>query len=319
MFTTLSLHLFAAFQLLLPLYLVQRLWRLDVRTSGAWLLEALHAAGALALLFLMGRWDVVGYPLRYGLYGLRLGGVALSWVRVRGLPSRRDGATAWRGMAALELALFTGALVWVGVSLPPESRTVEVRPPLEGGRHIVVQGGATPVTNYHGLFAEPQTWALDIVRLDGWGVRASGVLPDDPRSYAIFGDTVRSPLSGRVVDVVDSLPDQTPPETLASRPAGNHVWIRRDSVHLLLAHLQHGSVRVDEGERVEAGQPVARVGNTGNTSEPHLHLHAVIFPGGAPDADSLLRGGKPVPLSFGDGPLLRNSAFGDGPPGAQGG
>jgi hypothetical protein len=212
-------------------------------------------------------------------------------------------------VAVLELALFAGAIAWIVVSLPPASRTLELRPPLEGGRHVLVQGGATPVTNYHGLFAEPQTWALDIVRLDGWGVRASGVLPDDPRSYAVFGDTVRSPLSGRVVDVVDSLPDQTPPDRLASRPAGNHLWIRRDSVHLLLAHLKQGSAQVREGERVEAGQPVGRVGNTGNTTEPHLHVHAVTFPGGPPDADSLLRGGTPVPLTFGDGPLLRNSAF----------
>lgn len=309
MFATLSLHLFAVFQLVLPLYLVHRLWSLDFRTSSAWLLEALHAAGALALLFLVGRWDVVGYPLRYGLYGPCLAGVAISWIRVRGLPFRGDGATGWRRMAALELVLFAAALAWVGLALPPGSRTLEVRPPLEGGRHVVVQGGATPVTNYHGLFADPQTWALDIVRLDGWGVRASGVMPDDPRSYAVFGDTVHSPVTGRVVDLVDSLPDQSPPETLASRPAGNHVWLRRDSVHLLLAHLEQGSVRVEEGELVEAGRPVARVGNTGNTTEPHLHLHAVTFPGGAPDADSLLQGGEPVPLSFGDGPLLRNSLF----------
>ena len=45
-----------------------------------------------------------------------------------------------------------------------------------------------------------------------------------------------------------------------------------------LAHLQRGSVRVQVGERVERGQPLARCGNSGNSDYPHLHLHATRSP-----------------------------------------
>ena len=55
---------------------------------------------------------------------------------------------------------------------------------------------------------------------------------------------------------------------------------------MLLAHLQRGSVQVKAGDNVRTGQPIARVGNSGNLSEPHLHIHAVK----AGSAASLLAG-----------------------------
>jgi murein DD-endopeptidase MepM/ murein hydrolase activator NlpD len=56
---------------------------------------------------------------------------------------------------------------------------------------------------------------------------------------------------------------------------------------------------------VTTGQPVARVGHTGNTTEPHLHLHAVRPDGPVPTPDSLA-GAPPVPLTLNGRFLLRN-------------
>ncbi len=54
--------------------------------------------------------------------------------------------------------------------------------------------------------------------------------------------------------------------------AGNHVIIESAFGHVLLAHLQHGSIEVDAGQRVASGQPIGRVGHSGNSAAPHLHL-----------------------------------------------
>ena len=53
---------------------------------------------------------------------------------------------------------------------------------------------------------------------------------------------------------------------------GNHVVLRlADGTHFAVAHLQRGSVAVRRGDRVTAGALLGRCGNTGNTTEPHVH------------------------------------------------
>ena len=67
------------------------------------------------------------------------------------------------------------------------------------------------------------------------------------------------------------------------RIIGNHVVLDLgDSTYAVYAHLQRGSLRVRPGDRVRAGQRLGRVGNSGNTTEPHLHFHLM----DGPDPDS---------------------------------
>ena len=73
-------------------------------------------------------------------------------------------------------------------------------------------------------------------------------------------------------------------------------------VNLLLAHLKRGSVLVKIGDRVSAGQPIGHVGNSGNTSEPHLHVHAQRQV--TKDGNTEWVG---VPICFGSRWLVRNS------------
>ena len=59
----------------------------------------------------------------------------------------------------------------------------------------------------------------------------------------------------------------------AGNPSGNFVRILHDDGTMgVYLHLQQGSVRVREGQRVTQGQPIARSGNTGNSTGPHLHF-----------------------------------------------
>ena len=75
--------------------------------------------------------------------------------------------------------------------------------------------------------------------------------------------------------------------------AGNHVILDCGGVHVVLGHFQQGSVRVGVGDEVQRGTWLACVGNSGMSSEPHLHVHAQL-PGtaGAPMA------GDPLPMRF---------------------
>jgi len=59
--------------------------------------------------------------------------------------------------------------------------------------------------------------------------------------------------------------------------AGNHVVIEASpgGPYVLMAHLQHGSLCVSAGQRIELGDPVGACGNTGNSTQPHVHLQAV--------------------------------------------
>lgn len=175
---------------------------------------------------------------------------------------------------------------------------LEVAFPLRQGIYVVGHGGSHPSLNYHNKSAS-QRYALDISKLNFLSMRALGFGPPALDRYAIFGDTLYSPCDATVRSTVDGLPDQTPPRSDGAHPAGNHVELEAHGVRIFLAHMRRGSVKVRPGERVRTGDPLGEVGNSGNTTEPHLHIHAVR--GGTSLSD-----GVGVPLTFRGRFLVRN-------------
>jgi murein DD-endopeptidase MepM/ murein hydrolase activator NlpD len=103
-----------------------------------------------------------------------------------------------------------------------------------------------------------------------------------------------------VVTVRDNLPDLPVGTADRVRPEGNHVVLDIGSNrYVLLAHLERGSAAVTAGQRVSAGQPVARVGNSGNTAEPHLHLQVQDGPRlMAPDGHGWTSGLRTFPIEL---------------------
>ena len=173
------------------------------------------------------------------------------------------------------LAVFLILLVYqLSTSYWPGSLVdaVELQSPLSE-EWIVLQGGGSALLNHH-HFAGSQKHAIDLVP------RADGRLPLEGVSsldrYAAFGAPLFSPVAGKIVSTDDSLPDQRPGESDYRTIVGNHVVVRADDgFFVLMAHLQKGSVQVSVGELVEVGQELAKVGNSGNTSQPHLHVQAM--------------------------------------------
>lgn len=285
--------------LVLPGYYLQVLWRARLKPSRlTWWLQALCSMGIVLFLHVAGPWHWLSHYLRYA--WLLLAAVLFigSWRGARGKPFRWPGRSAWSDVLSLLVVLSLLALSLPGYFFTGEP--VRLAFPLRDGVYVVGQGGNSPLVNYHNAYAS-QAYALDILALNAAGARAAGLYPSELSRYAIFGHGVYSPCDGIVTKAVDGLPDLTPPESDPANPAGNHIVIRCEGVNVILAHLREGSVSVSEGERVGTGQLLGAVGNSGNTTEPHLHVHAVR------SANPAAIDGEGVPILFDGRFLVRNA------------
>jgi hypothetical protein len=160
--------------------------------------------------------------------------------------------------------------LWRGLAAPDSSEAVAIESPFQ--RPVLVfQGGGSPLLNHHASLAQ-QAWALDLLPLTAEGRTASGD-PQQLSSYPCFGEALVAPADGRVARVENDRPDEPIGQSDREHLAGNNLSIQiGPDRYVLLGHLQAGSVEVVEGDRVKAGQRIARCGNSGNTTLPHLHL-----------------------------------------------
>jgi hypothetical protein len=150
-----------------------------------------------------------------------------------------------------------------------------LRLPFEG-TWFVFWGGRTVPDNYHATDVA-QRFAYDfVIAREGSTSAGSRALNSD---FYCFGAPVLAPAPGRVVSMVDGIPDNRPGVLNEERPVGNHVVIDHGNAEFsVLAHFRQGSVSVSGGERVDAGQRVGECGNSGRSSEPHLHFHLQTTP-----------------------------------------
>lgn len=295
--------------LLVPAVLLVEIWRKRRHGRFAWTLHAGLSAAYITLIFLAGRWDFFSYWLRFVPPAALIILAAAAWRAQPAAGSASDGVGRRLGLAfdGLLLLLFVCGAVWAVRGRLNPGPAVELGFPLRaagGSYYYVGGGGSTRIVNNHQ--AHPgQQFALDIVGLNRWGARTSTPFPEALDDYVIFGDTVVSPCTGTVLAAVDGLRDHVPPARDTVRLAGNHVLLACGDARILLAHLMEGSVRSVAGERVRAGQPLGRVGNSGNTTQPHLHIHAAR--GGTRTG---ILNGTGVPMTFCGRFLVRNRIIG---------
>ena len=140
------------------------------------------------------------------------------------------------------------------------------------GAWTVFWGGDTKELNYH-VVSKAQKNAFDIVIKDktGKSYKTDGKTNED---YYAFGKEIFAPCDGIIVLVVDGVKENKPGELNPIYVPGNSVILKTmNNEYLLFAHFKHHSIKVKEGEKVKQERVLGLCGNTGNSSEPHLHFH----------------------------------------------
>lgn len=288
-------------QVLLPAFFLLWLWLPRPADRLGWVMRVAYGASYFAFIAVIGRWDFLSAMLAYALPLLFVAMAALSYLPVRrlawnasGSAIRTHGFTA--AMAVFFLALAARSLSGYGY----QDTAVELALPFASGTYYVGQGGSSTSINYHHN-DQSQRYALDLVALNRYGARARGLMPENLTDYAIYDREVKSPCTGVAISTHDGIEDNRISQTNTEEPAGNHIILACGTARILLAHLRKGSLAVSGGEIVTEGQTLGRVGNSGNSSEPHLHMHAYL--GGTLDYNE----GQGVPMTFGGRFLVRGS------------
>jgi phage anti-repressor protein len=152
-----------------------------------------------------------------------------------------------------------------------ERNTTKLQLPFKGD-WTVVWGGDTKELNYH-VESEAQKNAFDIVIKNekGKSYKTDGINNED---YYAFGKELLAPCDGEIVLVVNGIKDNIPGVSNPIYVPGNTVIIKtKNNEYLFFAHFKQQSIVVKQGQKVIQGEVLGLCGNSGNSSEPHLHFH----------------------------------------------
>lgn len=272
-------------QIALPLALIAWLGLRPLPGRAGLALQASSIGAALVALALVAQWAVLPWwmPRLYAL----LWALAL-WraLRIRSQPVAGGTAPRIETMFAALLLVGSSALTAQALAgrVPPAGPVVALANPFAQGRYLVGNGGSSLWINAHlrtlaSRVPRYRRWrgqshAVDVFGLNAAGTRAAGWRPADPARYAIFGAPLVAPCTGRVLAARGDMPDLRVPQQDSENRLGNHVILDCGDVVVVLAHLQQGSLGVAAGVQVAQGAALGRVGNSGASAEPHLHVHA---------------------------------------------
>lgn len=303
-------------QLLLPVLLLGWLALFPVAGALAFGVQVVSIGLVLFGLSLAALWTVPPFWAPY-LYGLAF---VLIVVRklITGHFSRHRLWQASAGSTVLVAAVgglgvlggYMGIVALQG-RITPNNDVVDIAPPFTAGHFLVAHGGSTDMVNVHLRTLDDsverfrpwrgQSRGLDIFRITPWGWHMDGWWPEDPGRYTTFGTPVVAPCRGRVARVIDRFADMTVPEMDDENKAGNYIAIDCGDFMVILAHLREGQMAVSEGDQLSVGDLLGEMGNSGNSSEPHLHVHAQR---GLPEGSPL--SGDPLWLTINGSFLKRN-------------
>lgn len=134
----------------------------------------------------------------------------------------------------------------------------------------VFWGGAKVEDNYHVVY-DNQKYAYDLFMIkDGKSHKGNS---KENENYYVFGKEIIAPCNAKVVKVITGIHDNIPGEMNPKQLTGNTVILETDNKeYIMFAHLKEKSIVVQEGQYIKQGEILGLCGNSGNSSEAHLHL-----------------------------------------------
>jgi Peptidase family M23 len=264
-----------------------------IARAGVWMFPPWWMPYVYALLFIL--------ALAIGLKGYRL-------------KSRMP--SSWLGWTAIVSFVAFGVFIgneaghsWLG-QFPPSMPTVDLAFPLRGNNYLILNGGNDIRLNAHLKTLDDsvprfrayrgQSYGVDIIQTDHFGLRAPGLAPSDLTAYQIYGEPVLAPCTGKIITAIDGFPDMTIPKIDLVNRGGNYVMLRCGDVDIALAHFRPRSLSVQVGMDVKVGDLIAEVGNSGASDEPHLHIHAQ-----RAGSSAVAFSGDPLPIRLNGRYLIR--------------
>lgn len=161
---------------------------------------------------------------------------------------------------------------------------VVIGPPLRGSGWVAVAVGGhgyhrSTVMPINGIWVCAERWAVDWVQLAKDNRLLTGSFEKN-ESYPQYGREILAVGDGLITSLADGMPDITPgksPENITIKEAAGNYIIQDlgGGFSALYAHLQPGSLKVKQGDAVKKGDVIALLGNSGNTTGPHLHFHVI--------------------------------------------
>lgn len=171
---------------------------------------------------------------------------------------------------------------------PPEP--VAIRAPLLGMNWSAANGPSNTSAHRRAMLpagGQPhigQRYAIDWIQLGEDGNSFAGDKSKN-QSYHAWDQEIHAVADGTIVEVKDGIPENVPNSGKIAGPitadtlAGNHIIEDLGDGHFAAyAHLRPGTLKVKENDTVHAGDVIAHLGNTGNSSEPHLHFQVCDAP-----------------------------------------
>ncbi|MFB5676654.1 M23 family metallopeptidase [Paenibacillus terreus] len=291
--------------LIVPLILYWIIAYFPFKSRISWYIHAFFTSAYTFMILFINDWTEISYYLRPVCILLFVCSLLRKMIFLRSIkPGRLNKTTkifiALYGLLAMYQCLISILIIITYMeSVPKQKEAVDLMFPLKGGLYEVVNGGMNSSMNYHFSYRSLK-YAVDITKLTPLGSRKERFGTMDPlTSYPVYNDSVYSPVDGRIVEVMDGIDDNVP--NVLGGNAANMVIINYKDYDILLLHLKKNSLLVKKDDFVRAGQELAKVGNSGYSSEPHLHIHAIRH-----DNSSDYFNGTSVPITFHGIYLKRN-------------
>lgn len=291
-------------QIILPLDAIDKILARGYDTIIDYILLTAYVVFLLYFIYSYSYWEYTNFYLRY-VYGFFIIlGVLLNIYRIFS-----NDNIVFGGLKDLEnqpaIVIWTIALIIIDISIIlskiKKKNCLNLSFPFKSGRYLVIDGGDGKLsyfTNYHYYGWKNSNiknyytmqYAVDLIKLNKYGF-ANKVLPKSNEDYYIFGEKVYSPIEGEVVKVEANKDDNIPYGKLPNN-WGNRVTIKSDNYFISLYHFKKDTLVVNVGQKLKVGDYLGEVGSSGQSTRPHLHIHAVYC------EDNNYLFGEGVPITF---------------------